>query len=150
MKTDYVMKKVSEIIPYENNPRENDDAVNDVAESIKQCTYIAPIIVDEKNVILAGHTRLRALKQLGVQECEVLMVSGLTEEKKKKFRLYDNKTSEFAQWDERLLMEELSDVDFQGYDFGQPKAKKEGSDEEGLVKPAETRVCPCCGEVFEI
>ena len=54
----YVKKKLSELKPYENNPRINDEAVDDVAESIKQCSYIAPIIIDEDGVILAGHTRL--------------------------------------------------------------------------------------------
>ena len=64
----YVKKKLSELKPYENNPRINDEAVDDVAESIKQCSYIAPIIIDEDGVILAGHTRYKALKKLGYKE----------------------------------------------------------------------------------
>ncbi len=149
MKTEYVLKSVSSLIPYENNPRENDAAVAGVGESIRQCTYIAPIIVDENNVILAGHTRLRALNLLGITECEVLVASGLSEEQKKKFRLYDNKTSEFADWDEKKLMQELSDVDFQGYDFGQPGSKEKLA--SNAKKPEKnTRTCPCCGEVFEV
>ena len=60
--------KLSDIHPYENNPRKNDDAVNAVAESIRQCTYITPVIVDEDHVILAGHTRYKALKALGYEE----------------------------------------------------------------------------------
>lgn len=149
MITEYILKSVSSLIPYENNPRDNDAAVADVAESIRQCTYIAPIIVDENNVILAGHTRLRALQSLNINECEVLVVKGLSEEKKRKFRLYDNKTSEFAEWDERKLMEELSDVDFQGYDFGQPE-NKEKLPSNAKKSEKSTRVCPCCGEVFEV
>ena len=58
--------------------------MDDVAESIKQCSYIAPIIIDEDGVILAGHTRYKALKKLGYKECEVVIVSDLTEEQKKK------------------------------------------------------------------
>ncbi len=69
--------------PYENNPRINDEAVDDVAESIRQCSYIAPIIIDEDGVILAGHTRYKALKKLGYQECEVVIASDLTEAQKK-------------------------------------------------------------------
>lgn len=61
----YEKRKISELVPYENNPRINNDAVADVKESIRQCSYIAPIIVDENNVLLAGHTRLKALKELG-------------------------------------------------------------------------------------
>ena len=71
----YVKKKLSELKPYENNPRINDEAVDDVAESIKQCSYIAPIIIDEDGVILAGHTRYKALKKLGYKECEVVIAS---------------------------------------------------------------------------
>lgn len=110
--------KIDEIIPYPNNPRLNNDAVAAVAESIKQCSYIAPIIVDEDMVILAGHTRWKALKKLRRKECEILVQSGLTEEQKKKYRLLDNKTNEFALWDDELLSEELDGLDFEGFDFG--------------------------------
>ncbi len=100
---EYIRKRLSELKPYENNPRINDEAVDDVAESIRQCSYIAPIIIDEDGVILAGHTRYKALKKLGYQECEAVVVSDLTEEQKKKYRLYDNKTAEMASWDQKKL-----------------------------------------------
>lgn len=145
---EYIKKKLSEIKPYENNPRFNDEAVEDVMESIKQCSYIAPIIIDEDGVILAGHTRYKALTKLGYKECDVIVVAGLTEEQKKKYRLYDNKTGEFASWDQKKLSEELSDVDFMGYDFGQPVFVM--PEEEIGEKEKKTKVCPCCGEVFEI
>ena len=144
---EYVKKRLSEIKPYENNPRINDDAVDDVAESIKQCTYIAPIVIDEDGVILAGHTRYKALRKLGFEECDVIVVSGLSEDQKKKYRLYDNKTAEFASWDQKKLSEELSDVDFQGYDFGQPATVLPDEETDGGRR---TKTCPCCGEVFEI
>ena len=110
--------KLKDIVPYENNPRHNDQAVDAVKESIKQCEYIAPIIVDEDMVILCGHTRHKALKALGRKEAEVMIVSGLTEEQKKKYRLLDNKTNELASWDIDLLEIELEDLDFEGFDFG--------------------------------
>ena len=144
---EYIRRKLSEIRPYENNPRINDDAVDDVVESIKQCSYIAPIVVDENGVILAGHTRYKALTKLGYDECEVIIASDLTEEQKKKYRLYDNKTSEFASWDQKKLSEELADVNFYGYDFGQPVFEPA---EEGAVEKKKTKTCPCCGEVFEV
>ena len=106
-----------EIIPYENNPRKNDDAVKAVAESIKQCGYIAPIVVDENNIILAGHTRFKALKMLGKEKISVIQAVGLTEDQKKKYRLLDNKTSEIAEWDLDMLAEELEGLDFDGFDF---------------------------------
>ena len=146
---EYQKKRLEEIKPYENNPRINDDAVEDVMESIRQCSYIAPIVVDEDGVILAGHTRYKALLRLGYDECDVIVAEGLNEEQKRKYRLYDNKTAELAEWDQRKLMEELSDVDFLGYDFGQPSVR-EDKDGEGEAKDVVTMVCPCCGEVFEI
>ena len=146
---EYQKKRLEEIKPYENNPRINDDAVEDVMESIRQCSYIAPIVVDEDGVILAGHTRYKALLRLGYDECDVIVAEGLNEEQKRKYRLYDNKTAELAEWDQRKLMEELSDVDFLGYDFGQPSVR-EDKDGEGEEKDVVTMVCPCCGEVFEV
>ncbi|MBQ8508060.1 MAG: ParB N-terminal domain-containing protein [Clostridia bacterium] len=108
----------SEIKPYPNNPRKNDSAVESVMESIKQCGYCSPIIVDENMVILAGHTRFKAIKRLGWKECPVLIRTGMTEEQKRKYRLLDNKTSEIAEWDSDLLIEELEGLDFEGFDFG--------------------------------
>lgn len=109
--------KLSEIVPYENNARKNDKAVKDVAESIKQCGYIAPIIVDENNVILAGHTRYKALKKLGYKEVTVRKVTGLTDEQKRKYRLLDNKTNELADWDFEKLKDEIDGLDFSEFDI---------------------------------
>ena len=104
--------KLKNIYPYEHNVRKNDNAVDSVVKSIKQCTYIAPIIVDENNIILAGHTRYKALKKLGYTECQCIVKNGLTEEQKKKYRLLDNKTSELSDWDFDLLSDELDGLDF--------------------------------------
>lgn len=112
MELKLVTKKLSEIHPYERNPRRNDPAVASVVESIQQCTYIAPIVVDEDGVILAGHTRYRALKKLKRKEAEVIVKAGLSEEQKRKYRLLDNKTAELAGWDLDLLAGELAGLDF--------------------------------------
>lgn len=103
---------IDKVKPYERNARKNDEAVKAVVESIKQCEYVAPIVVDENYVILCGHTRLSALKQLGYTEVEVCVKSGLTDEQKRKYRLLDNKTNEIAEWDFDLLAEELDGLDF--------------------------------------
>ena len=110
--------KLTEIKPYGKNPRKNDGAVDAVVESIKQCGYCSPIVVDENYEVLAGHTRLKALKKLGREECEVVVKEGLTEEQKQKYRILDNKTGEFAEWDLDILQEQLKDLDFEGFDFG--------------------------------
>ena len=110
--------KIADIVPYDKNPRKNDGAVDAVAESIKQCGYCAPIVIDEDNVILAGHTRLKALKKLKYKECECVRKVGMTEEQKRKYRLLDNKTNELAEWDMDLLKGELDGLDFLDFDFG--------------------------------
>lgn len=118
MQKKLITLNINAIKPYENNPRFNENAVEAVKESISQCKYIAPIIVDEDNVILAGHTRYKALVDLGETDIEVMQVSGLSKAQKKKYRLLDNKTNELASWDFDRLAKEIEDVDFEGYDFG--------------------------------
>ena len=118
MKKEFVTLALSEIIPYKNNPRINNEAVGDVVESIKQCENLDPIEIDENNVILAGHTRLKALQELGYTETECIRYSGLTEKQKKKYRLLSNKTGEKAEWDLEKLKIELADLDFGEFDFG--------------------------------
>lgn len=147
--------KMNEIIPYENNPRNNDDAVEAVKESIKQCGYIAPIIVDENMVILAGHTRYKALQTLGVTLAEVKIVTNMSEEQKKKYRILDNKTNELAGWDFQKLEEELMGLDFDGFDFGFDEVKAIDNlddfftDAEPKEKEPKKIQCPHCGEWFE-
>ena len=104
------MFKTSEIKAYKNNPRNNDDAVGPVAESIKQFGFKVPIIIDKNNVIVAGHTRLKAAVKLKLAEVPCIVADDLTEEQIKAFRLADNKVSEFATWDFELLDIELDNI----------------------------------------
>ena len=89
-----VNKKVSDLIPYENNPRFNDEAVDYVAKSIKEFGFKVPIVVDKDNIVVAGHTRLKAAKQLEMLEVPCIVADDLNEEQIKAFRLADNKVSE--------------------------------------------------------
>lgn len=115
---EFLTLPIGEVIPYENNPRINDSAVNDVVASIRQCENIDPIEIDENNIILSGHTRLKALKALNYSEVQVLRISGLTDEQKRKYRILANKTAEQAEWDFEKLEVELDGLDFEGFDFG--------------------------------
>ena len=114
----FIKVSTDKLIPYENNPRINDPAVADVVESIKQCENLDPIEVDEDFVILSGHTRLLAMQQLGITETEVVQYSGLTDEQKRKYRILANKTNELAEWDFDRLEEEIADLDFSNFSFG--------------------------------
>ena len=109
---------IDDLIPYENNPRVNDEAVKYVANSIKEFGFKVPIIVDKNNVIVAGHTRYKACKELGIKNVPVIIADDLNEEQIKAFRLADNKVSEKSSWDFELLDEELEDLDIDMSDFG--------------------------------
>lgn len=148
---------LSEIRPYPNNPRINDQAAKAVAQSIQQFGYVAPILTDEDLVILAGHTRYKALLLLGWTDCDVLVCSGLSEDQKRKYRLLDNKTGELAEWDLVLLPQELDGLVFDGLDldWGLPgEVQPLDLDDEPAGKSAKCDLvkrvhCPKCGFVFE-
>ena len=130
-----VLKKIDEIIPYENNPRKNDEAVDYVARSIKEFGFKVPIIIDKNNIIVTGHTRLKAAKQLGLKEVPTIMADDLTEEQIKAFRLADNKVSEFANWDFDLLNFELDDIsNINMEDFGFSEVNVDWDDVEDLTE----------------
>lgn len=101
---------IDQIRPYEKNPRNNDSAVASVARSIKAYGFKVPIIVDKNMVIIAGHTRYKASKLLGLTKVPVI-ISDLSESKAKAYRIADNKTNEIATWDNDKLDTELSFLD---------------------------------------
>lgn len=110
---------IDSIKPYENNPRDNDGGIDAVANSIKEFGWQQPIVVDNDNVIIVGHTRYKAAKKLGLKEVPVKVATGLTPEQVKAYRLADNKTGELTDWDMSLLDDELSDIaDIDMSDFG--------------------------------
>jgi len=149
IKKEFVVVDIKDIIPYKNNPRLNAEAVEKVKESIEQCGYVNPIVIDEDNIILAGHTRHKSLLQLGVDKIKCLKVSGLSEDDKKKFRLYDNKTSELAEWDYEKLWQGVTGLDFEGYDFSWGLDEKKPIEEENTEKEKKNIKCPYCGYEFE-
>lgn len=98
---------IDTVRPYENNPRVNDDAVDAVANSIREFGFQSPIIVDRDMVIIAGHTRLKAARKLGMDTVPVIVARDLTDEQARAYRLADNKTGELAEWDAEKLDAEL-------------------------------------------
>jgi len=103
--------KTSELIPYETNPRENMKAVDAVANSIKTFGFRQPLVIDKDNVIVVGHTRLKAAIKLGIQEVPCHRINQeITPELIKAYRIADNKVGEISTWDNNLLAIELEEI----------------------------------------
>lgn len=152
-----VDKKVNELIPYEKNPRKNEKAVKYVANSIKEFGFKVPIVIDAKNVIVAGHTRLLAAKELGLEKVPCVIADDLTDEQIKAFRLADNKVSEKASWDFDLLFDEMDSLEdffnFEDFGFDDPESTIDWTAVEDLTektydKPEHTMLeCPFCHKI---
>lgn len=114
-----IEKKLSELKPYENNPRKNDEAVKYVANSIKEFGFKVPVVIDKDGTIICGHTRYKAAKRLKLPTVPCVVADDLSEEQIRAYRLADNKVSELAEWDIPLLTAELQEIfSFNMADFG--------------------------------
>lgn len=129
-----IEKNVSDIKEYKNNPRIiSKEAVEKVANSIKEFGFKVPIVIDKNGTIVNGHTRLKASKMLGIEKVLCIIADDLTPEQINAFRLADNKVSEFSEWDDGKLDLELMNLDdmdmslfgFDGMDEGEDPKKKE-------------------------
>ena len=109
-------RKLSEIIPYEQNPRVNDQAVDAVARSIQEFGFRQPLVIDEKGVIVVGHTRFKAAIKLGLKTVPVHVATGLTPAQLKAYRVADNQTATLADWNHDLLTQELMELQSMDYD----------------------------------
>lgn len=149
-----VMMPVKDIIPYHNNPRNNKSAVDKVAASLKEFGFRQPIVVDKDMVVIAGHTRLQAAKKLRMSEVPVLIADDMSEEQVRAYRLADNKTAEFAEWDDAKLFEELSaidDIDMEEFGFNladfeeEPEVTEDDFDGELPEEPVAKR-----GDIYQL
>lgn len=108
---------VKDLIPYDRNTKKHDKTqINNVAESIKQYGFVQPIVIDKNNVVVIGHCRLLAAKQLKMKEVPCVCVEDLTEEQVKALRIVDNKSNE-SEWDFDILPDELAELDLSDFDF---------------------------------
>ena len=115
-----ITKKLSDLRPYTRNPRKNDQAVDAVANSIREFGFKVPVVIDKNGEIIAGHTRLKAAKKLKMKEIPCIVADDLTEEQIRAFRIADNKVGELAEWDFDLLSDELDgifDIDMEQFGF---------------------------------
>lgn len=108
---------INDIKAYDKNPRNNANSIDKVADSIAEFGFRQPIVVDEDMIVLAGHTRLLASKQLGLKKVPVHIAEGLTNAQKKAYRIMDNKSSEDSEWDKDLLNLEIKDLIEDNYDL---------------------------------
>ena len=109
--------EVNALIPYANNARDNEKAVDKVAASIKSYGFKNPILIDRNHEIIAGHTRLLAAKKLGLNKVPTILVDDLSPEQVKAFRIADNKTAEYAEWNFELLAQEMEELKLADYDL---------------------------------
>ena len=143
---------IDEIIPYENNPRINDRAVPALVESIKMVGFNVPLVLDGNNVVICGHTRLKAAEQLGLKTVPCVRADDLTEAEVKAFRLADNKTAELSQWDFNKLYGELESLkvsvpEFDASIFGFDSIRFESGKTSSESKQDNVIICPRCGHV---
>lgn len=156
---DIVSLKLSELHPYENNPRLNDDAVDAVAASIKEFGFKVPIVVDKDNVIVAGHTRYKAAQKLKLKTVPCVVADDLSEEQVNAFRLADNKTGELALWDDEKLAKELDgitgiDMEQFGFILSEEELEKEVGENPYTMKTnipqyEPTGECPSLADLYD-
>lgn len=135
---------ITAVVPYARNPRKNSAAVDRVAASIREFGFRQPLVVDENMTIIVGHTRLEAARKLGLEKIPVHIADGLSETRKKAYRIADNRTSELSSWDDDLLKLEMADLreadfdlDMTGFDAVDIDALLSGGGTEGLTDPDE-------------
>lgn len=152
-----VYKNLNDTKPYENNPRDNDAAVEFVANSIKEFGFKVPIVIDVNNVIVAGHTRYKACLQLGISEVPCIIADDLNEQQIKAFRLADNKVAEASRWDFEMLDIELNSIHYIDLEeFGFLAHDDFNLDDlfidKEIQKESEKKLmtCPHCGKPIEI
>lgn len=166
---------IGKLVPYVNNPRRNDEAVDAVASSIKEFGWQQPIVVDKDNVIVIGHTRYKAAQKLGYTKVPVIYADSLSPAQVKALRIADNKVSQISNWDYGKLeieLEELKEEDFDvsltGFDDEEvnnilANSYDESGEEAGIdgmddlfadapqkEKEAKKIQCPNCGEWIEL
>ena len=155
---------IEQIKPYKKNPRKNEKAVPEVVKSLREFGFRQPLVVDSSMVLIVGHTRLLAAKELGLAKVPVHIASTLTPAQVRAYRIADNRSHDRSEWDVTLLNEELGelfemdekfDIEFMDFgDFGPGEEKekeiKEGSKELDEEEFSEfDHKCPKCGFEYD-
>lgn len=154
-----IMRKVGTLTPYERNTKQHDQKqIDNVANSIQRFGWQQPIVIDENGVVVIGHCRLLAAKQLGMDAVPCTIASGLTDKEIRELRIADNRSNE-SPWDMGMLEEELEGLEFKGFDFGLENLFNDSlavEDDDFITgteitkSKAKTATCPECGHEFEV
>lgn len=145
--------KIDQLTPYDHNPRQNDGAVDAVAASIKNFGFKVPVVIDRERVIVAGHTRYKAAKKLGLESVPCIVADDLTEEQIRAFRLADNKVGELAGWDFDLLNMELAgieELDMTQFGFLDPEEIEEPEEVHEVETPEDVQGRTVLGDVWQL
>lgn len=145
--------KIDQLTPYDHNPRQNDGAVDAVAASIKNFGFKVPIVIDADRVIVAGHTRYKAAKKIGLESVPCIVADDLTEEQIRAFRLADNKVGELAGWDFDLLNMELAgieELDMTQFGFFDPEEIEETEEVHEVETPEDVQGRTVLGDVWQL
>lgn len=120
-KLEVIYKDIKDIKPYENNPRDNSKAIEQVMKSIEEFGFKVPIVINKDGTIVTGHTRYEACKRLGLKEIPCIIADDLNEKQIKAFRIADNKVTDYSIWDNSKLLEELQSLDdiFTGFEISE-------------------------------
>ncbi|BAQ91825.1 ParB-like protein [uncultured Mediterranean phage uvMED] len=145
-----LLKSISDIKPYSRNPRKKLN-LDKVVESIRNYGWQQPIVVDRAGVIIAGHSRYEAAKILECKEIPVL-IADLSPEKAKAYRIADNKTNQYSEWDYSLLNKEFTDLldinmdlEMTGFDTKELEDFFTFDKEDDVAKIKTEKSCPNCG-----
>lgn len=153
---DVEMWPVGRLKPYPDNPRRNDASVDAVAASLREFGFRQPVVVDEQDVIVVGHTRYKAALKLGLTEVPVHVARGLTPDQARAYRIADNQTATLSAWDDGLLAQELAALQAADFDLGltgfaeddllallaDPPAEPTGDPDDVPDPPADPVTCP--------
>lgn len=154
--------KIQDLKPYKNNAKIHSDyQIGLLVKSIKEFGFINPVLIDEDNNVLAGHGRIEAAKQLNIEELPAIVIKGMTETEKKAYIIADNRLSELAIWDNRIIAQELKDLkesdfntDVTGFsvediDFSfLEEEEKEDTEDDNSIKGSHVCSCPRCKCLF--
>src|SRR6056300_1295687 len=146
---------INSIKPYENNPRKlSEKAIEKVAMSLKEYGFRQPIVVDKDRIIVAGHTRFRASKKLGLKQVPVSIINNLTPEQINAYRIADNRTAEESEWDNELLKMEIKELEDKGFNEDQLNdllfEEKQGlTDEDATPEPPEEPISKL-GDIWKL